>query len=320
MVELGYALSSEEHDPNRLVGYAADAEDAGFSFAVVSDHYHPWTTTQGESPFVWSVLGGIARETDSLEVGTGVTCPIRRTHPAIVAQAAATAGVMLPDRFFLGVGTGERLNEHVVGGDWPPHHVRLDMLEEAVGVIRELWQGGMHSHRGDHFTVEDARVFTLPPDDQLPPIHVAAGGKQTAEAAASFGDGLVSTSPDADLVETFADAGGGDAPRYGQVTVCWAESEAEARRTAREWWPNGALPGELGQLLPTPTHFEQAAELVTEDDVAEAMVLGPDAQDHVDRVEAFADAGFDHVYVHQVGPDQEGFLRFYESEVLPSFA
>jgi G6PDH family F420-dependent oxidoreductase len=316
MPEIGYALSSEEHRPQDLVRYAARAEEAGFSFALVSDHYHPWIDRQGQSPFVWSVLGGIAQVTERLRVGTGVTCPIMRIHPAVIAQAAATAAVMMPGRFFLGVGTGESLNEHILGTYWPPHDVRLEMLEEAAEVIRKLWKGRLTSHRGRHFTVENARIYTLP--DELPPIYVAAGGPKTGEAAGRFGDGLISTSPDAELVQAFQSAGGRNKPRYGQAAVCWAESEEEARKTAHEWWPTTGL-GNFTWDLALPSHFEDAAYMVTEEMTAERITCGPDPQKHIEHISKFLDAGFDHVYLHQIGPDQEGFFRFYQRKVLPHF-
>jgi coenzyme F420-dependent glucose-6-phosphate dehydrogenase len=315
LAEFGYTLSSEEHGPRDLIRFAAAAEDAGFSFALISDHYHPWIDRQGHSPFVWSVLGGVAQATERLHVGTGVTCPLIRVHPAIVAHAAATAGAMMPGRFFLGVGTGENLNEHVHGDRWPPIDERLDMLEEAIEVIRLLWKGGQRTHRGRFYVVEQARVYDLP--DPLPPIMVAAKGERATRLAAEKGDGLVGTAPDREMMETFDQAGGTDKPRYGQVHVCWAESEAEAKRTAREWWPNTTIPGELGVELPLPRHFEQAAELVSEDDVAESVTCGPDPERHIEAIREYVDAGYTHVYAHQVGPDQEGFLRFYEAEVLP---
>jgi G6PDH family F420-dependent oxidoreductase len=318
MTRIGYALSSEEHGPLDLVRNARRAEECGFDYALISDHYHPWIDRQGHSPFVWSVVGGIAGATDRLSLGTGVTCPTIRIHPAVIAHAAATAATMLPGRFFLGVGTGENLNEHVLGDPWPSPDVRLGMLEEAIEVMRLLWQGGKQSHHGTHYTVEDARLYTLP--DEPPPIVVAAGNSGAAELAGRAGDGLCSTAPDAELVERFRAAGGDGKPRYGQLTVCYAETEAEARRTAHEWWPNAAIKGELGQELPLPEHFEQAASMVREDDVAEAVVCGPDPELHRTKIREFADAGFDHVYVHQVGTDQEPFLGFYEREVLPAFA
>jgi coenzyme F420-dependent glucose-6-phosphate dehydrogenase len=315
MPEIGYALSSEEHPPNDLVRYGRLAEEAGFGHALISDHYHPWVDKQGHSPFVWSVIGGLSQATERLRVGTGVTCPTIRTHPAIIAQAAATSAVMLPGRFSLGLGTGENLNEHILGDRWPSGEVRLEMLEEAIAVIQLLWQGGYQSHRGRYYTVEEARIYTLP--DEPPPILVAAGKPEAAELAGRC-DGLISTSPEAELVEAFESGGGKGKPRYGQVTVCWAEDEEQAKRTAHEWWPNAAIEGDLAQELPLPRHFEQAAEMATADDVAELVVCGPDAEAHLAMISEFAEAGFDHVYVHQVGPDQEGFLDFYAREVIPA--
>lgn len=314
-VEIGYTLACEEHGPRELVGFARRAEEAGFAFAMVSDHYHPWVDRQGHSPFVWSVIGGVAAATERIHVGTGVTCPTVRIHPAIVAQAAATSAALLPGRFTLGVGTGEHLNEHVLGDRWPPASVRREMLEEAVAVIRALWGGGQVEHRGRHYTVDNARLYTLP--EAPPPIAVAAAGPEAAALAGRIGDGFVGTSPQRELVDGFVRAGGEGKPRYGQVTVCWAEDEAQARRTAHAWWPNIAIPGELGQVLPQPAHFEQAAQTVTEEMVSEVVACGPDPARHLDFIERFADAGYDRIFVHQVGPDQEGFLRFYEREVLP---
>jgi coenzyme F420-dependent glucose-6-phosphate dehydrogenase len=315
MPEIGYALSSEEHPPNDLVRFARLAEEAGFGHALISDHYHPWVDKQGHSPFVWSVIGGISQATERLQVGTGVTCPTIRIHPAIIAQAAATSAAMLPGRFFLGLGTGENLNEHILGDRWPSGEVRLEMLEEAIDVIQLLWQGGYQSHRGRYYTVEEARIYTLP--DEPPPMLVAAGKPEAAELAGRC-DGLVSTSPEAELVEAFESAGGKGKPRYGQVTVCWAEDEEQAKRTAHEWWPNAAVQGDLSQELPLPRHFEQAAEMATADDVAEQIVCGPDPEAHLAKISEFVEAGFDHVYVHQVGLDQEGFVDFYASEVIPA--
>jgi coenzyme F420-dependent glucose-6-phosphate dehydrogenase len=315
MTEFGYTLSAEEHGPADLVRWARAAEETGFTFALVSDHFHPWIDRQGHSPFVWTVLGGIARATERLRVGTGVTCPLIRIHPAIVAQAAATTAAMMPGRFFLGVGTGENLNEHIVGTRWPPPAVRLEMLEEAVGLIRRLWEGDDVNHRGEHYTVENARIYTLP--EEPPPIVVAAAGKKATELAGRVGDGLIGTSPDPQQLRRFEEAGGQGKPRYAQIHVCWAKTEEQAKRTAREWWPNTSVPGELGVELPLPRHFEQAAEVLSEEDVAEKVVCGPDPERHLEAIREYVDAGFDHVYVHQVGPDQEGLLRFYEDQILP---
>lgn len=314
MVRLGYALSSEEHRPADLVVNARRAEEVGFEFALVSDHFHPWIDRQGQSPFVWAVLGAIAEATERIEIGTGVTCPTMRFHPAIVAQAAATAASLLPDRFFLGVGTGENLNEHILGQRWPSADIRREMLEEAIEVIRALWTGELTTHRGRWYHVEDARIYTLP--DEVPPIAVAAAGPKAAELAGRVGDALVSTAPDAELVAAYRDAGG-DGPRYGMLTVCVAESEQEAKRIAHEWWPNAALEGPLGQELAQPAHFEAAAKMVTPDNVAESVVCSADVEEHLEKIQEFVDVGFDHVYVHQVGPDQEAFFELYERELLP---
>ena len=313
--QIGYSLSCEEHRPEELVDFAQRAEAAGFEYASISDHFHPWLASQGNSPFVWSVLGGIAQATTTLRVGTGVTCPTVRYHPAIVAQAAATVASMMPGRFFLGVGTGEYLNEHIVGKRWPPYETRAAMLEEAVSVIRELWRGETVDHAGDYFTVENARLYTLP--DEAPPIVVAGGGPKAAELAGRIGDGLINYAAEKSVVERFDAAGGRGKPRYLQVNVCWAEDEAEARKTAHRICGNVALQGELGNQLPTPTHYEQAVKMVSEDDVAKVIACGPDPEVHVQKIRAGIEAGFDHLHVYQVGPDQEAFFRFYEREVLP---
>jgi coenzyme F420-dependent glucose-6-phosphate dehydrogenase len=314
-MELGYALSSEEHRPLDLVEHARRAEEAGFTYALISDHFHPWIDNQGQSPFVWSVIGGIANATEALRLGTGVTCPTIRIHPAIVAQAAATAAAMLPGRFFFGVGTGENLNEHILCDRWPGADVRREMLAEAIELMRTLWGGELSSWEGKHYGVENARLYTLP--DEPIPVYIAAGGPEAAELAGRIGDGLITTAPEKELVESYERAGG-RGERMAQLTVCWAKSEADARRTAFELWPNAALKGPLTQELPLPSHFEEAVAMVTEDDVAEMVVCGPDVDRHVAGIEKFADAGFEHVYVHQVGPDQEGFIAFYKREVLPA--
>jgi coenzyme F420-dependent glucose-6-phosphate dehydrogenase len=314
-VNVGYTLSSEEHGPLELVGNAAAAEEAGFDFLTISDHYHPWTDHQGHSPFVWSVLGALAGATERVPIATGVTCPIGRIHPVILAHAGATAAILLEGRFRFGVGTGEHLNEHVTGDRWPPIDERLDRLEEAIVLMRELWEGGTTTRRGTYFTAQQARVYDLP--ERPPPILVAAKGRRATELAGRVGDGLIAVAPDADTVKGFERAGGSGKPTYGQVHVCWGKEEASARRTAHEWWPNAAIGGELGVELPLPRHFEQAAETVREEDVAETVTCGPDPERHVEAIREYADAGFDHVSVHQIGPDQRGFLRFYEDQVLP---
>jgi G6PDH family F420-dependent oxidoreductase len=317
MTELGYTLSSEEFFPADLVRFARRAEETGFSYALVSDHYHPWVDRQGSSPFVWSVIGAVAQATDRLKLGTGVTCPTMRIHPAIVAQAAATCEALMPGRFFLGVGTGENLNEHILGDRWPPAAVRREMLEEAIEVIRLLWKGGSQSHHGRHYTVENARLYTLP--EKPPPLMVAASGPEAAKLSGRLGDGFIGVAPEAELIDAFESSGGKGKPRIGQVNVCYAADEAAARRTAHSWWPNAGIPGELSQELPVPAHFEQAAENVTEEDIVEVVACGPDPERHLESIGKFVDAGYDHVYVHQIGPDQESFFEFYGSEILPRF-
>jgi coenzyme F420-dependent glucose-6-phosphate dehydrogenase len=314
-LEIGYSLSSEERQPGDLVGLAQMAEGRGFTFALISDHYHPWTDRQGSSPFVWSVLGGIAATTKTLRVGTAVTCPIMRVHPAIVAQAAATMGCLMRGRFFLGVGSGESLNEHITGEAWPPPAIRLDMLEEAISVIRQLHAGGERSHSGRFFRVQDARIYNLPSSPV--PIYVAAAGKLSAALAGRAGDGLVSTSPVAKTVQAFEAAGGSDKPRVGHLTVCWARTEEEAIATAHEFWPNAGLTGQFKNELPRVRYIEEAVEAVSLEEIGKDIVCGPDPQRHLEAIGEFARAGFDHVYVHQVGPAQEEFMRFYEREIIP---
>src|SRR5436190_2137671 len=240
-MELGYALSSEEHSPRELVANARAAEEAGFGFGLISDHIHPWIDRQGHSPFVWSVIGGIAQATERFRIGTGVTCPLIRIHPAIVAHAAATCACLMPGRFFLGVGTGENLNEHVHGDRWPAPDERLELLEEAVEVMRLLWQGGYKTHRGKHYTVEHTRIFDLP--DEPIEVAVAAMQPRAAELAGKIGDSFVNVSPDEELVQKFEQGAGKDTRKYGQVTCCWAESAEQAKQTAWEIWPNAAVEG-----------------------------------------------------------------------------
>ncbi|ARS88372.1 TIGR03557 family F420-dependent LLM class oxidoreductase [Natrarchaeobaculum aegyptiacum] len=317
MVELGYTLSSEEHPPGDLVNIASRAEAAGFDFLSISDHFHPWISAQGESPFVWSTLGAIAEATDEIDVGVGVTCPTIRIHPVNVAHAVATVDELFGDRFTFGVGTGENLNEHVTGERWPEHDVRLEMLDEAMGVMRDLWTGETTSHRGEHYTVENARLYTVP--EEQPTTIASAFGPQTADWVAENADGLWSSGPKDEVVDAFEDAGG-EGPRYTQLHGCHADSEDEAIDTVLEVWPNGSLPGELAQELPTPAHFAQAASMVEREDVADAATITePDPQVHVDSIETAIDAGYDHVYFHQIGPEEDRAIELYEEEIIPQF-
>ena len=314
MVAIGFTLSSEEHGPGNLLLYGRIAEEVGFDFLTISDHFHPWTSRQGQSPFVWNVLGGLSVKTERVPIMTGVTCPTMRTHPAIVAQAAATTAALLPDRFILGVGSGENLNEHVVGLPWPHPRERLDMLEEAVFLMRRLWSGELVSEWTDHYTVDRARIYTLP--ESPVPVAVAASSPAAAELAGRLGDAFITTAPKRELVEAFQQAGG-EGPILGQLTVCYGPDEQEAANEALEWWPNTSVPGELGVELLEPQQFEDAAELISADDVAEKVVCGPDTKSFVEKVGEFVDAGFDHVFIHQVGPRQEEFLEWAKTDLLP---
>jgi G6PDH family F420-dependent oxidoreductase len=313
MTEFGYFLSSEEHGPRSLVQQAQMAEAVGMRAVSISDHFHPWMDSQGQSPFVWTTIGGIAATT-SLEVTTAVTCPILRIHPAVVAHAAATASAALEGRFRLGVGTGERLNEHVLGQHWPPAELRREMLVEAVELMRELWTGAVVTRRGEHYVTENARIYTTPPHDI--PVLVSAFGPRAADTAAEIGDGFVSTSPDKEVVGRYREQGG-TGPTIATIKVCWAIDEESARKTAHRLWASSGVPGEASQELSMPAHFEQAADLVTPEQLAEKIPCGPDPQRHLEAIRRYVDAGFDEIHISQIGDDQSGFLRFFRDELAP---
>ncbi|MYW21452.1 LLM class F420-dependent oxidoreductase [Streptomyces sp. SID161] len=317
MPEYGYFLAAEEHDPAALVEQARMAEQAGFQALWISDHYHPWNDAQGQSPFVWSVIGALS-EAVSLPIETAVTCPTVRMHPAVVAQAAATSAVMTEGRFRLGVGTGEALNEHILGDRWPPTQVRLEMLEEAIQVMRRLFTGEEVTHHGTHYTVENARLYTVP--DEPVPIDISGFGPKATSLAARVGDGYITMMPQEEMVTRFRKGGGGAKPVSGGTKVCYGTDREECVRTVHRLWYNELLPGEMGQVLPSPRHFEQLHELVTEDMVRDEVVCGDDPEQHARALRAFADAGFDRVYVNQIGPDQRGFFDFYRTKVLPQLA
>jgi len=314
MAKIGYFLSSEEHPGSGLLKAAVQAEQAGFEALWISDHYHPWVDDQGHSPFVWTVLGAIAASTSKVPVTTAVTCPTMRIHPAVIAQAAATTAEMFDGRFSLGLGSGENLNEHILGDHWPPPEKRLQMLAEAVAIIRELWTGDMVDHDGEHYVVQNARLYTLP--SKAPDILVSGFGPKAIEVAAEIGDGFITTSPSAEDIASYRKHGGKGRTQAG-VKVCWNEDKQQAAKIAHHTWRNSFIPGQLAQELETPTLFEQASELVTVEMVAEKVTCGADVDEHVAAVQEYIDAGFDEVYVSQMGPDQEGMIRFYEREVLP---
>jgi G6PDH family F420-dependent oxidoreductase len=283
----------------------------------ISDHFHPWVSAQGHSPFVWSVLGAVAAATNRIGVCVGVTCPTTRTHPAIVAQATATTSLLLGERFVFGVGTGEALNEHVLGDQWPSPEVRREMLEEAVTIIRALWRGETVDHRGDYYEVDNARLFDHP--DVAPPIVVSGFGDEAIRLAGRIGDGYWGHSPEPEAIALYRESGG-HGPRYAQLNLCWATDAQSARKTVHQVWPNGGVPGQLSQDLPTYSHFEQVAQLVSEADAVESVPCGPDPEPLLRSVREYVDAGYDHLYFHQIGPDLECFFQFWRNELAPALA
>jgi G6PDH family F420-dependent oxidoreductase len=313
-VRLGYFLSCEEYSPKQLVEQAVAAEAAGFEALWISDHFHPWNDEQGNSPFVWSVIGALSQVCD-LPVTTAVTCPTIRTHPAIIAQAAATCAEMLGGRFTLGVGSGEALNEHILGTVWPSVDVRLEMLEEAVALIRDLWTGKVVTTEGKHYRVDHARIYNLP--DTPPDIFISGFGPKATQLAARIGDGYINTAPDSELLGLFKEKSGGK-PAQAGAKVAYAPTAEEGWEHAHRLWPNAGLPGELAQVLPTPEHFEQATELVTMSSTRESVVAGNDPAEHLDQIQKYADAGYDELYIANMGPHFADMITFYGDKVLPA--
>jgi G6PDH family F420-dependent oxidoreductase len=312
-MRIGYFLSCEEYTPAELVEQAVAAEKAGFDALWISDHFHPWNDEQGQSPFVWGVIGALSQAC-TLPVTTAVTCPTVRMHPALVAQAAATAAVQLEGRFTLGVGSGEALNEHVLGDVWPSADTRLEMLEEAVDLMRELWGGEFVTRSGRHYSVDTARIYTLP--EQPPPVYVSAFGPKATSVAARIGDGYISTKTDADLLEQFTRESGGK-PTMAGTKVAYAPTEGEGVDLAHRIWANAGLPGELAQVLPSPRHFEQASQLVTREMTADSAPAGPDPKVHLDSVREYVDLGYDEVYVANMGPHYLDMISMFGDQILP---
>ena len=311
-MKIGYKLIAEAYSPQEMVRQTVRAEEAGFDFVEISDHFHPWFDSQNHSGFAWSILSAAAMRTERIELATGVTCPFVRYHPAIIAQAAATTALLSEGRFTLGVGAGERLNEHVVGDGWPAVGVRHEMFRESLEIIRLLWSGGYHSYKGKHLTLEDARVFDLP--ETPPRIAVAAGGPSAARIAAELGDAIFATEPRPDLTNAYAKAGG-DGPRYAEVPLAWASSEEEAAQSARENFRFGLTGWKVQSELPNPVNFEAATAFITEDDMRGVFGIGPDAENHLAVAQQFVDAGFDHLALINAGPDPDGFFDFFEKEL-----
>jgi G6PDH family F420-dependent oxidoreductase len=317
MVEWGYTMMGEQAAPRQLVEDVVAAERAGFDFAVISDHYSPWLDEMGHSPYTWSVLGAAAWATERIPLMTYVTCPTFRYHPAVVAQKAATVQLLSEGRFTLGLGSGENLNEHIVGGGWPAADVRHERLAEAVEIIRDLFHGGYVNRRGKHFDVESAKLWDVP--STPPPIGIAVSGRQSCELAGRIGDVMIAVEPDASLGEMFDAAGGAGKPRVGQIPVCYGLDKDKAKRRAHElfrWFGGG---WKVNAELPGPAGFAAASQYVTPDDVAEQIPCGNDLDEFVEKVTPFVDAGFTHVALVQIGAEsQPEFIRWSESALLPA--
>jgi G6PDH family F420-dependent oxidoreductase len=314
VIKFGNTLFSELNGPKALVRQAVASEQAGFDFVVVSDHFHPWLSSHTDSPFAWSVLGAVADRTERVQLMSFVTCPFLRYHPAVVAQAAATIQVMSDGRFTLGLGAGERLNEHVVGRGWPAVDVRHVMLTESIEAIQELFSGETVTYRGTYVTVEDARLYTMP--ETPPPIGVAGSGSQSVELAASFGDAFISTEPDADTVAAYRERAGERARAIGQVPLSYDADAGRAREYAHRF-AFGVAGWKVMSELPNVVNFDAAAATVRDDDLAEIAGIGSDADVHAEAILPFVEAGFDEICVVQVGDDRDGFFRFWADELRP---
>jgi G6PDH family F420-dependent oxidoreductase len=317
VVEWGYTMMGEQSGPRAMVEDLVAAEEAGFDFSVVSDHYFPWLDEMGHSPYTWSVLGAAAWATERIPLMTYVTCPTFRYHPAVVAQKAATVQLLSGGRFTLGLGSGENLNEHVVGGGWPGVDVRHERFVEAVEIIRALFAGGYVNRRGRHFDADSAKLWDLP--DTPPPIGIAVSGRQSCELAGRLGDVMIAVEPDAELGEMFDAAGGSGKPRVGQVPVCFdPDRDAAVTRAHRlfRWFGGG---WKVNAELPGPAAFDGASSSVRPDDVAEQIACGDDVEEFVAKIRPFADAGFTHVALVQIGGDhQQPFIAWARETLLPA--
>lgn len=315
MTSYGWKLMAELHGPSELVRQAVTAEDAGLSFVAISDHFHPWLPEHEHSPFAWSVLGAVAHATERIGLATGLTCPIGRYHPAIVAQAAATVATMSSGRFTLALGAGERLNEHVTGEPFPAIDRRHEMLAEAIGAIRDLWSGDWVTSRGAWFDVEDARIYDLP-DDPIP-IVLGVSGAASLELAERAGvDGIMATDADPELTSAWADGGGDPGATWTEVPFAWAETADEGLRLAHERFRFAAGGWKVMAELPNPVNFDAACDHVRPEDLAEQIPHGPDPAPFVDAVQRFRDAGFEHIAIVPVG-DPDATLTFWRDEVAP---
>jgi len=315
MAKFGYKLMTEEHGPAALVENARRAEAAGFDFVSISDHFHPWLESQGHAPFAWSVLGAIAQATSRIGIATGLTCPIIRYHPAIIAQAAATIAVLSENRFTLAVGAGERLNEHVTGARWPSVPERHDMLGEAIDIFRLLWQGGVHTHTGVHYVVDHARLYDLP--DKPIPIMVGVSGPHSVSLAANKADGIMTTEPNAALVKDFKAKGKANAPCYSEAVLAYAQSEEEGLRVAHDRFRFSSLGWAVNSELPAVQGFEAATRHIRPDDLKDDIAYGPDPEAHLALVRKYVDAGYDHIVLTCPGTEQDAFIEFFRHALKP---
>jgi G6PDH family F420-dependent oxidoreductase len=321
---VGYAASFEQFHPTALLAYCQQAERAGFGAVMASDHFHPWVPSQGHSAFVWSWMGALGATT-GLRFGTGVTPPGYRYHPAVLAQAAATLEAMYPGRFYLGLGAGEALNEHIVGDYWPEAPTRLERLMESIEIIKALFTGKKVKHRGTHFNVESAKLYTLP--EAPPPIYVATSGPIMAGRTGRFTDGIITVGAADEKLRMLVDRyekGAAEAgkdpramPRLLQVKVSYADSVEAATEAAVKEWPNGGMPFPKADIR-DPEDFEAMAKIVRPENFKNRVLMSPDLEEHTASIQHYIDLGFGEIYVHNVGRNQEEFVRVYGERVIPN--
>jgi G6PDH family F420-dependent oxidoreductase len=318
VTRFGYTLMTEQSGPRQLVDYAARADDVGFDFLVSSDHYFPWLDEMGHAPYAWALLGAVAQTTSRAELMTYVTCPTIRYHPVVVAQKAATLGVLSGDRFLLGLGSGENLNEHVVGRGWPAVDVRQRMLAEATELIRLLLTGDQVTYHGEYFDADRARVWDLP--ERPVELALAVGGSDAVSRFAPLADHLIATEPEAALLRQWDEAkgdGAGSSRKIGQIPISWDRDRARGVERAHRlfrWFGGGWA---VNADLPVPNGFEGATKFVTPDDVAKAIPCGPDLDAIVDAVRGYEKAGFTDVALVQIGDEQQlGFLTHLAPDLL----
>jgi G6PDH family F420-dependent oxidoreductase len=324
MTKIGYAAMLEQFHPTDLLEWCAQAESTGFDAGFqVSEHFHPWTPQQGNAAFAWSFMGALGQRT-SLPFGTAVTCPGFRYHPAVIAHAAATLGAMYPGRFWLGLGAGEALNEHVVGPSWPEVGVRSAMMFEAIEIINKLFTGKVVKHAGTYFTLESAKLYTRP--EQPVPVYVATAGPVNAKRTGKFADGIITVGAADEKISMLwdkfregASEAGKDASAMRtqlQVHVSWAPTQAQAEEQAVKEWPNGGMAFPK-QDIKNPEDFANMAKLVRLEHFKNRMLISADLDEHVTQLQSFVDMGFDEIYLHNVGRDQAGFIETFGNKVLP---